>query len=401
MLKRVFILIALLSALNFENIFAQGNPIDQLMTRFDTVNGIGFIPRDSSFSINLRFRMQSRFEGRASSDAPLSMSERSFLTRRARLHTFGHLLNNRFRYSFQLGFTRGDLDITAIGYPALIRDAVVFYRVNKNFELGAGVMKLPGNRQRVISSADLQFTSRSILNETFNIDRDNGFFGIYRNDLNGFRYNFIGALTVGTGRNFAVDRTTGVAYSGKLELLPFGNFTGNGDYFEGDYYRESTPKLSLAGSYNHTQDAIRTGGQIGMPLFGVTDMSTVLVDALFKYRGYAFYGEFAYRSAESPITSENGILRNVYTGNGYNLQSSYIFPSNVELAARFAGVSPGRDIQSVEGSANEAAAVVTKYFRFHRIKAQAEVTYRDLNGYRYRNDLPAGMIYRFQIEFGI
>jgi phosphate-selective porin OprO/OprP len=400
MCKKLVLILLFISGLS-ANSKAQINNVDLLTSQFDSVNGIGFTPADSSFSINFRFRMQSRVEGRASGSSPISIQERSFLTRRARIHTFGHLISNRIRYSFQLGLTRGDIDILQSGYPNLIRDAVVFYRINKNLEVGAGVMKLPGNRQRVISSADLQFTSRSILNETFNIDRDNGFFGIYRNDFHGFRYNFIAALTNGTGRNYVIDRNTGYAYSAKLELLPFGNFTGYGDYFEGDYYREKRPKLSIAAGYNHTEDAIRTGGQIGMPLFGISDINTVLVDALFKYQGFAFYGEYAYRSADNPITFENNVRRNVYTGKGMNFQSSYIFPSNLEFAGRFAQVTPGKDIVKIEGGAREFAMAMIKYFRFHRIKAQAEITYRDLDGYEYRRDLPGGMIYRFQIELGI
>ncbi|WP_114749161.1 porin [Pleomorphovibrio marinus] len=382
--------------------YGQVESINILNSRLDSVNGIGFIPSDSSYSINLRFRMQNRVEARAATATPFGLEERSFLTRRARLHTFGHLFNNRFRYSFQLGFTRGDQDEANSGYSNIIRDAVVFYRVNPHLELGMGVMKLPGNRQRVISSADLQFTSRTILNETFNVDRDNGFFGIYRNNLSGLRYNFIGAITTGTGRNyFIADRKTGAAYSGKLELLPFGDFTGFGDYFEGDYYREQKPKLSVAASYNYTQDAIRTGGQIGPQLFGETDMQTWLLDAVFKFRGFSLYGEYAHRVADNPITFQGDLMRNVYTGTGVNIQASYIFPSNYELASRYAAVNPGEDIDVIEGGAKEASFVLVRYFSFHRIKALAEVTYRQLNGYQFRPDLPGGMIYRFQIEFGI
>jgi phosphate-selective porin OprO and OprP len=401
-MKRKLYLVFVLVLGNFASIFGQVENINILSSRLDSVNGIGFIPSDSSYSINLRFRMQNRVEARSTAGTPFNLEERSFLTRRARLHTFGHLFNNRFRYSFQLGFTRGDQDEANSGYSNLIRDAVVFYRVNPHLEIGMGVMKLPGNRQRVISSADLQFTSRTILNETFNVDRDNGFFGVYRNHIHGLRYNFIGAITTGTGRNYYInDRKTGAAYSGKLEILPFGDFTGFGDYFEGDYYREPRPKLSLAASYNYTQGAMRTGGQIGPQLFGETDMQTWLLDAIFKFRGFSAYGEYAHRLADNPITYLGDLMRNVYTGTGVNVQASYIFPSNYELGSRYSAVSPGRDIEEVEGGAKEATFVVVKYFRFHRIKALAEVTYRQLDGYQYRRDLPGGMIYRFQVEFGI
>ena len=44
----------------------------------------------------------------------------------------------------------------------------------KNFELWFGQAKLPGNRERIVSSGNLQFVDRSILNAGFNIDRDLG-----------------------------------------------------------------------------------------------------------------------------------------------------------------------------------------------------------------------------------
>ena len=45
----------------------------------------------------------------------------------------------------------------------------------KNFEIWFGQGKLPGNRERVISSGNLQQVDRSLLNSLFTIDRDFGF----------------------------------------------------------------------------------------------------------------------------------------------------------------------------------------------------------------------------------
>ena len=49
------------------------------------------------------------------------------------------------------------------------------WNFHENFELWVGQTKLPGNRERVISSANLQQVDRSLLNSRFNIDRDFGF----------------------------------------------------------------------------------------------------------------------------------------------------------------------------------------------------------------------------------
>ncbi len=72
----------------------------------------------------------------------------------------------------------------------------------KNWELWAGQTKLPGNVERVVSSANLQFIDRSILNSRFNIDRDLGFQIRHKS---AWGNNFITkekfALSQGEGRN--------------------------------------------------------------------------------------------------------------------------------------------------------------------------------------------------------
>ena len=61
-----------------------------------------------------------------------------------------------------------DHEITQFG------DAVVKYKATKNLEFWFGQTKLPGNRERVISSQALQFVDRSLVNSRFNIDRGSG-----------------------------------------------------------------------------------------------------------------------------------------------------------------------------------------------------------------------------------
>jgi hypothetical protein len=52
-----------------------------------------------------------------------------------------------------------------------------FYKY-KNWTIGFGQTKLPGNNQRVVSSGS-EFTDRTINNSRFNIDRDFGLFLLF------------------------------------------------------------------------------------------------------------------------------------------------------------------------------------------------------------------------------
>jgi phosphate-selective porin OprO and OprP len=81
--------------------------------------------------------------------------------------------------------------------------------------LGVGQTKLPGNRQRVNSSGDLQLVDRSIVNAFFNIDRDFGIQAYYKNHINQFQYVLRGAISSGEGRNSLIS-DEGLAYSSQM-----------------------------------------------------------------------------------------------------------------------------------------------------------------------------------------
>jgi phosphate-selective porin OprO and OprP len=176
----------------------------------------------------------------------------------------GFVYNPKLTYYIQLSFSRGDMDWRGTDNsvnnhsPNIVRDAVIYYNPNKNVRLGFGQTKLPGNRQRVVSSGDLQFADRSIVNATFNIDRDFGFFAHYMTNY----FNLRGAITSGEGRN-SVASNNGLAWTGRAELLPLGKFTGNNDYIEGDLEREPKPKISLAVTYSLNDRAVRQSGTLG------------------------------------------------------------------------------------------------------------------------------------------
>lgn len=356
--------------------------------------------------MNMRFRMQTRAMYNSISKDNFGVSEYEMRVRRLRLRFEGFMYSPKLTYNIQLSFSRGDMDwnmrdLSNINNsPNVVRDAVIYYRPNANWQFGFGQTKLPGNRQRVVSSGEQQFIDRSIVNVSFNIDRDFGFQAVYSNNFGNIHYLLKGALTSGEGRNvFSTDK--GLAYTGRVEILPFGKFTNGGDYFEGDLEREPSPKLSLAGGMSHNEKARRTGAQIGRDLFEQTDIQTYIFDGLLKYKGIALYAEYMAREADKPFTfNAAGESRYVLTGHGQNYQLSYIFPSNVELAGRYSRITPKREVRSVEKTEEAYVAGITKYLRGHRLKVQGNVAYHSQNAFLSVNDTyhwTAGV----QIELGI
>lgn len=377
--------------------------VENIVPYFAYGEGVSLQSRDSLFVMNIRFRMQNRVGLTTHSGENLHIDEVEARIRRLRLRFNGHIYNPRLTYVIQLSFSRGDLGIIEDNVPNIIRDAMVTYRFNDHLALGIGQTKLPGNRQRVNSSGDLQLVDRSIVNAVFNIDRDFGVQAYYRNHFGKFYYVLRGAISSGEGRN-SLKSDEGLAYTGRVELLPFGRFTNGGDYFEGDLEREEKPKLSTGFSYSFNQNAIRASGQLGNYLFEPRNLSTYMIDFLFKYSGIAYSMELLRRNTPDPVTHDElnfDNVRYIYTGHGENFQLSYIFPSNYEIIGRYSRVIPDEKIREFEHQTNEYTVGVTKYIKGHRVKLQSDLTYQNEH---YFNELSSDINHwrlRFQIELGI
>lgn len=364
--------------------------------------GIGITSPDSLFQLNIRFRMQNRVTYIQEEDENGAYDGQ---IRRLRLRFDGYVGNPKFLYAIQLSFAPGDVGEIKEGENInIIRDAVVFYRPNKNWNFSFGQTKLPGNRQRVNSSGGLQLTDRTINNAKFTIDRD---FGFQIHNLNEFKdrfsYNFKAALSGGEGRNQTGKADDGIAVTGKIEVLPFGAFAKDGTYFEGDIQREKKPKLMFSGAFQQNNHAQRTQGQLGNDLFERRTMRSVLLDAMFKYNGWAAMMSYMSRTAtENAVTFNPEDLTEsnyAFVGNGFDYQLSYNFHSNYELIGRYSIQKVGKDIQALTPNTKEYSFGVTKYIWEHSFKLQSELTFDtlDFNDGASKNN----WYLRFQVEIGI
>ncbi len=368
---------------------------------FSFGKGLGITSPDSLFLLNIRFRMQNRAAFRTESASDLSIDQVEARVRRLRLRFDGYIYNPRLTYLIQLSFTRADMDFDDTGFPNVIRDAMVIYAISKTFSIGLGQTKLPGNRQRVNSSGDLQLADRSIVNSTFNIDRDFGVQAYYNNYVGKLYYVLRGSISTGEGRNIvASDR--GLDYTGRIELLPFGPFTNGGDYFEGDLMRESKPKISLGVTLSQNKNTTRAGGQLGKFLYDSRDMTTFMTDFLMKYNGWALACEWLERNSPDPITiNADGDVRFIYTGFGQNYQGSYLFKNNYEIVARYSQINPFEKIQTLDDLTRQYTIGVNKYIKGHRVKLQSDITLEKNQWLQTSNANTDSWTIRFQIEVGI
>ncbi len=363
------------------------------------------VGKDSTYTMKIAARMQMLTLATWSEgpDGGLTDPIQSFLIRRARLKFDGFAYSPKLKYKIELGLSNRDLSGASqftSNAPRFILDAVVMWNFFGNFEFWMGQTKLPGNIERVISSGNLQQVDRSLLNGTFTIDRDLGIQVRHHFNLSD---NFVVrekfAVSVGEGRNITSINLGGYQYTARLELLPFGNFKKKGDYTGADLVREETPKLMLAATYDTNQDAVKTRSNQGRYMvtdngFYQTDINTVFIDAMFKYNGFSFMGEFANRTAKDPIAkNSDGTLTDdvVQVGNGLNLQTGYLFKSNWEISGRYTDINLDENITG-RNPASQYTLGLSKYIVGHKLKVQTDLSYLNLDGGTNR------LTYRLQVE---
>lgn len=325
--------------------------------------GISFETNDGSFGMTFATRIQPRWDFDYNIETKDNFDRMT--VKRARLKFDGFFINKDLRYKFEY-------DVVA-GY---VRDAVVKYRFAPKWDLWFGQTKLPGNRERIYSSGNLNFVDRSLFNSFYTLDRDLGF-----QLRNSFKIGNViikddWALSAGNGI-LDLRTSNGVELTGKISVLPFGEFTKKGDFIGGDIYREEKAKLSVSFGADYNMNAYKSNGQIGTRPGGEEDLFLIFGDFYFKYRGWSVLVEAAQRTTPNGpavVTDTEGEVTGAfYTGWGMNIQSGYIFKSMWGISARYSFTDPSIDYYN---SIEDRTLCLSKYIVGNKFKIQADFTYR-------------------------
>ena len=218
-------------------------------------------------------------------------------------------------------------------------------------------------------------------------------------------------MSQGEGRNLVQDNLGGYQWTARIEVLPFGKFKGKGDYTGGALKRESSPKLAVGATYDFNNDAVKDRSNMGSYMmidagegYYETNINTIFVDAMFKYKVFSLMAEYANRDADNPIAinsdgTTTGDVVNV--GNGFNLMSGYLLDNDVEFTGRYTSVKldkeiTGEDIENqytLEDIENQYTLGVSKYFKGHKLKVQSDISYLTIE-----NQDTSGLMCRMQID---
>ena len=370
---------------------------------YETVDkGLSFKSNDDRVKMKLSFRVQSlaSFE----SDESGNNQEMKAMVRRMRLKSKGYIYSPKFEYKLELALSNRDQGISKDASRVsdgskIVLDAVMKYNINKSHQIWFGQTKLPGNRERVISSMALQFVDRSNVNSKFNIDRDFGVQYRLKQNLGNMPLSIAAAITTGEGRNItATNEENGLSYTGRVEFYPLGSFTSKGDYFSADLKRENRPKLAIGIKSCVNNNTNRSGGQLGKfveledSLGNLTsqynDITTLFIDAIYKYNGLSIMGEYANKNLSKDI---DGFT----SGTGYVGQLGYLFDNNYEIAARYTSFDLAKGL-GYKVNTTEYTLGLSKYIVGHKLKVQSDISY-----ITKENVADSNYRIRFQVEFGI
>lgn len=331
--------------------------------------GFSWQSEDGDFSFAPRLRAQFLYQFDDGEDAAAAQS---IQIRRARLQFKGNLYGKANEYKVELAISPGDLNQDDGAPPAtsVLLDWYLDFALLDELTLRVGQYKIPHNRQRVVSSGDLEMVDRSIVNAEFNLDRDLGldlrsedFLG-----LDALRY-YLGVYA-GEGRNTRGSYDFGMLYLARVEFLPLGMFD---DYQEGDFERLGSPKLSLGIGAAHIRNARADRGILGSAPSdgGTTDFNSFTADAVFRYSGFSATTEWMLRDGDREFGGD-GPPEGPRDGFGGMLQLSYLLPRTRWQVAGRAGFIRPRGESSILGEGEELGAGLNYYFAQHPFKLQAD-----------------------------
>lgn len=325
---------------------------------------------------NWKLTLQWRFQGRLSAPFdrvpadPASLAdadETTFRIRRARLKVGGHAYRPWLQYYLEYDFPSTNL----LDWRMTVGPPIAGARI--------GQWKVNYSRERVSSSGEQQFVERSIVNETFTLDRQMGVMALghlFEGTGGDVRY-YLGAFT-GTGSNASANDDGHLLWVGRLEWQPLGTDPG---MEAGDLERRDTPALTIAvAAATNRSPYTRFSGSGGGQLPGYDDgaagqyrVQQAMVETAFKYRGFSWQHETHVKDVDDSLSGLNTEYDGTYVQLGFfPSEVAPSLPGPLEIAvrwARVAGGPPGFDTKK-----RETSAVVNWYFAGHKNKLTFDLT---------------------------
>ncbi len=311
--------------------------------------GFEFKTEDNRFAIALQNRVQFRFAAPFDRDprsvSQLEQDSSSFMIRRARTKLSGHAFQPWLKYYFQYDWSQ-----------PVMRDLSLTVDKYKWAELWVGRGKVRYNNERVTSSGNQQFVNRSIVNDIFTVDRQQGMqlFGIlFPHSLGDFSY-ALGVFS-GEGVGERLNDDNNMMWSGRLQWNPLG---GEMKFSQSDTEHLEQPHLNVAiaaatnqsrcTAFETASDSCRALSGFDAPgnNKGQYRTNQMMEEVNFKWQGFSFLHEMHWKEITDTFKTKLQSGRETNLMGGF-FQTGYfphyvvpLVPKNLEFAARYAFVDP-------------------------------------------------------------
>lgn len=367
------------------------HPVDISAIRFVPGKGLRIESRDKNFALETRLRIQYRIDVNQSEEDFSDDEDRiqiAAMLRRARLQFTGNLWGPKTKFKAEFAMAPRDLGMTGSDNPPIVNgdqrvsrspllDWYIQFEQLRDLTVRMGQYKVPYSRERVISSGDLQFVDRTILNREFTVDRDIGF-DIRSSDLFGLdkRLRYAIGIYAGEGHSSYQSNDLNLMSLARLEYLPFGDFK---DYKQSDLSRTEFTGLSFGLGVARVQGGKGSRGIIGRRFAdeGTTDYDNLNFDIAFKKQGYSldavYFRRYGTRNPGSATDDNGGLIAvtEARNGWGYGAQGGYLFANDMEVATRYSKIVGSEGTTSLQ-DVEEAGIGVSYYLASHLFKWQAD-----------------------------
>jgi hypothetical protein len=370
----------------------QDHPVASEKAAWVPGEGLEFESQNGLFSLSLRLRAQFLYALEQPYDREAGQYgdlEQGVSIRRARVVFGGHMWGEKTQYKVELAISPADLGMTGSDNPpmtnqdqwvsrSLLLDWYMQFNQIRDLNVRVGQSKVPFSRDRVVSSGDLQFVDRTLLNSEFNIDRDIGV-DVRSKDLFGLggRLRYYLGIYNGEGHSAYQQSDFGLMYLGRIEVLPFGKMD---DYRQGDVKRSQQFGASFGAAYARIENAKGSRGILGSRPAdgGVTDFDMVTADVSLRYRGISVEGAYFYRRGVrrpgSAVDDTGAPIAAALPRDGWGagVQAGYLLPSiDLEFAGRYSAVRAA-DGETALRDNEEAGVACSYYLAQHAYKIQAD-----------------------------
>lgn len=350
-------------------------------------DGFEFRTENDKFSLAIQNRIQFRYAEPFDSDprtlADLERDENSLMIRRARTKMRGHAYVPWLKYYLQYDWSQ-----------PVLRDLSLTIDKYKWAEVRVGRGKVTYNNERVTSSGAQQFVNRSIVNDVFTVDRQQGIEvkgNLFADSWYDLTY-YAGVYTgLGVGERNNDDGN--MMYSGRLQWNALG---GEMKFSQSDIEFHEKPHLNISIAANTNQSRCTAFETDSRSCRRITDVNAngsaryrdpsatgavagqyeidqMMEEIHYKWRGFSFLHELHAKKILDKVNDQETDLLGGFVQAGYFPHGMIsLIPKNIEVAGRWAFVDLDRDRD--HDKQKEISAVVNYFVEGHNNKFSLQLS---------------------------